>query len=160
MEILYNQQYPSDKPDLEKGVLFLAGPTYRGDNTHSWRWHALEILKELGFAGRVYVPEYHPLQRGLADWDNPDFYAKQCKWEHYGIWDCATVVFWIPRHLQLLPGFTTNIEFGYCVGASKAMVYGRPDGSPKCDYLDWMYRESFNREPFTDLKALLTEVTK
>lgn len=37
--------------------IFLAGPTPRDKNTPSWRPQALEILRDMGFGGPVYVPE-------------------------------------------------------------------------------------------------------
>jgi hypothetical protein len=41
-------------------VIFLAGPTVRGNQTHliSWRFEAIDIFKSLGFKGSLVVPEF------------------------------------------------------------------------------------------------------
>lgn len=38
--------------------IFLAGPTPRGEKNVSWRTRACKYLKDNGFDGVVYVPEY------------------------------------------------------------------------------------------------------
>jgi hypothetical protein len=95
---------------LPVGSLFLAGPTPRKHTKlPSWRPEALRILSEIfEFKGDVYVPE----PASFKPYD--DFDAEvQVAWEWTGI-SCATVVpFWIPRDLQDMPGFTSNVEFGY-----------------------------------------------
>lgn len=37
----------------------------------------------------------------------------QNEWEHLAIESCDVLMFWVPRDLETLPGFTTNVEFGY-----------------------------------------------
>ena len=42
-------------------VIFLAGPTVRGNQQHlqpSWRFEAIDICKKLGFDGSLIVPEF------------------------------------------------------------------------------------------------------
>jgi hypothetical protein len=63
-------------------------------------------------------------------------------------------VFWIPRDLVWLPGFTTNVEFGRYIGSGKC-VYGRPDSAPKNRYLDWLYQKLTGEVPCTSIEDTL-----
>jgi len=115
--------------------LFLAGPTPRDPNVKSWRPEALALLEKLGYDGTVYVPEYEDGPEGK------DFSADdQIKWERLAMQSADIILFWVPRELQDMPAFTTNVEFGlYC--SSGRVVYGRPDDAPKMNYLDWTAKE-------------------
>ena len=53
-----------------------------------------------------------------------------------------------------MPAFTTNVEFGYWIHTGK-VLYGRPDEAKKIKYLDWLYKEDTNNEPFSSLEELL-----
>jgi hypothetical protein len=51
-------------------------------------------------------------------------------------------LFWIPRDLRTLPGFTTNVEFGLDVTTGRA-VLGCPPDCPNPErnrYLIWLAR--------------------
>jgi len=50
--------------------------------------------------------------------------------------DAKCIMFWIPRELYVLPGFTTNIEFGRWCTSGKIVVGWLP-GSPKMRYIDY-----------------------
>ncbi len=128
--------------------IFLAGPTPRAGGPESWRPEALNILKELGFKGIVYVPEP---ENGV--W--PENYDDQANWEYEALHNSDLVVFWVPRS-ELLPDYTTNVEFGYWVSTGK-VLYGRPNGALRTRYLDWMYRKEIEAEPFSELQPLLSE---
>ena len=41
-----------------KKSIFLAGPTPRSKEVKSWRPEAIRLLKEKGFDGVVFVPEF------------------------------------------------------------------------------------------------------
>ena len=124
MEILF-----SDQPlVIRHPSLFLAGPTPRCSHVASWRPEALDILRQLGFAGTVLVPE-------RRDWSAKFDYLDQVEWEYAGLEACSVLTFWVPRDLERLPGFTTNVEFGRYV-ASGRVVYGRPQCAPHTSYLD------------------------
>jgi len=136
-----------------KGSLFLAGPTPR-DGSEGWRPKALDILNNLGYNGIVYVPE--PFAQG---------YDKQIGWEWKFLEESSIRLFWIPRELEKMPAFTTNIEFGHCVISCKerdnfGTIYGRPDDAPKISYLDWHYKRVAKEEPYNDLKLMLAESVK
>ena len=145
MEVIYSNQ-PSS---TERHSIFLAGPTPRSKDVPSWRPQALELLKELDWDGVVMIPEYD-------DWNALESYEGQIEWEQNCLHACGKVVFWVPRDLETMPAFTTNVEFGYWIAKDpKKIMYGRPDGSPKCAYLDWMYLNHSKREPEADLQTLL-----
>ena len=130
-----------------KKSIFLAGPTPRGKEVASWRIEAVKKLEELGFDGVVFVPEY-------STWIPKENYVNQANWEREALTEATIILFWIPRSLPDMPGFSTNVEFGYWMH-SKKVIYGRPDGAPKTRYLDWLYRTDYNEEPFNNLDRLL-----
>ncbi len=107
--------------------IFLAGPTPRAAETPSWRPQALDLLKDMGFEGQVYVPE-------AADWQPHDHYQDQIQWEWEALNIASVVVFWVPRDLASMPAFTTNVEFGLLVQSGK-LVLGYPASAPKMKYL-------------------------
>jgi hypothetical protein len=128
MNICYAQQ----PLPATRGGIFLAGPTPRGGNAPSWRPQALAVLRDLGYTGTVYVPEdeHGPLK---------DHYMEQIEWEWACLEAADVVVFWVPRQLDLMPAFTTNVEFGLYVDSGKA-VLGYPKEAPKMRYLDALAR--------------------
>ena len=130
-----------------KKSIFLAGPTPREEKVASWRVDAVKKLEELGFDGVVFVPEY-------STWVPKTNYVDQANWEREALTEATVILFWIPRSLPDMPGFSTNVEFGYWMH-SKKVIYGRPDGAPKTRYLDWLYRTDYNEEPFNNLDRLL-----
>lgn len=124
----------SDQPLTVSGPsLFLAGPTPRSQSVKSWRPEAVHILSAWGFSGTVLIPE-------RQDWNVGFDYLDQVEWEFAGLEQANALLFWVPRDLDDLPGFTTNVEFGRYVGSGR-MIYGRPEGRPHNRYLDWLYRK-------------------
>ncbi len=117
-------------PDRWTTALFLAGPTPRSPAVPSWRPAALEHLARAGFDGVVFVPED---ASGSVRAD----YVDQVEWEREGLHLADQIVFWIPRDLESLPGFTTNVEFGRWATSEK-VVLGFPPEAPKNRYLEWM----------------------
>ena len=118
--------------------IFLAGPTYRDGQVknpleRSWRKQAIDYLAKKKFSGTIYAPE--PF---LGD------YKKQIQWETAHLEKANVILFWIPRDLKMLPGFTTNIEFGEYLNSGK-IILGYPKGAPKMKYLE--YRARGHRVP-------------
>lgn len=111
---------------LRKSI-FLAGPTPRSHAVASWRPRALEILGSMGFQGDILVPE-------RADWASLGSYDDQIHWEWEGLNLCTQAVFWVPRDMDDMPAFTTNVEFGLAASSGKA-VLGFPPAAPKMRYL-------------------------
>ena len=130
--------------------IFLAGPTPRDVNVKSWRNEAVNILKELNFDGDIYLPESK--DRAISD----DFltYNGVIDWELERLNASKIILFWLPRDLKTLPGFTTNVEFGYHLKTGK-IIYGRPDNAPKTKYLDYLYEREYGKKPFNNLKDAL-----
>lgn len=135
-----------------KKSIFLAGPTPRGQEQVSWREDACKKLKEYGFDGVVYVPEY-------STWKPKADYVDQAMWEREALTEATIIAFWVPRQLPDMAGFTTNVEFGYWLHTNK-VVYGRPDNAEKIKYLDWLYSLDYNKQPYSNLDELLIEAIK
>lgn len=133
----------TDKPSI-----FLAGPTPRDEVTVSWRKRAVDLLEELKFEGIVYIPEDEVKYKNS--------YLDQVEWEKKGLHSASVIVFWIDRELSVLPGFTTNVEFGYWVSKDiSKVVYGRPDEALKNKYLDWLYKSEGGSIVYNDLRETL-----
>ena len=134
--------------------IFLAGPTPRSIDVETWRNEAIKILHELGFRGIVYVPE--------KELDDRTFdYTNQVWWEREALHNATTIVFWIPRNVELMPGFTTNVEFGYWLAKnSDKVIYGRPNNCPKNKYLDWLYETETGKKPIDNLRDLLNNAVE
>jgi 8-oxo-dGTP pyrophosphatase MutT (NUDIX family) len=114
-------------PDSFSRAIFLAGPTPRAAEVPSWRPRALELLAARGYDGAVFVPED-------ADGSRRFDYTDQIGWETKGLELADVIVFWIPRELDTLPGFTTNVEWGMWLGSGKC-VLGAPAEAPKLRFL-------------------------
>ena len=130
--------------------IFLAGPTPRDkENIVSWRKRACNYLEEKGFDGVVYVPE-------CSDWEAKFDYLDQVSWEREALENASIIAFWIPRKIPELPGFTTNVEFGYWLHKGN-VLYGRPSYSKKTKYLDWLYELDYGIKPYDNIELLLDE---
>lgn len=121
--------------------IFLAGPTARSnDYEKSWRKDAVSYLEKKGFRGIVFVPEHSkPSQFDdtEAAWD------ARTEWE----WDCMEaadyIVFWVPRRMPDMPGLTTNLEFGMCIGDmdnKHRVILGYPEDADAMQWMDKKYR--------------------
>ena len=133
-----------------KKSILLAGPTPRGKEVASWRVEAVKKLEELGFDGVVFVPEY-------STWIPKENYVDQANWEREALTEATVILFWIPRSLPDMPGFSTNVEFGYWLHSGR-VVYGRPDSSEKCLYLDMLYKLKTGKTPCKTLESLVNNV--
>jgi len=139
-----------DFPTSFTRAIFLAGPTPRSPDVPSWRPGALAALTEQGYDGVVFVPER---DRPRSD------YLDQLEWETRALHMADVIVFWVPRQLDTMPAFTTNVEFGHWVGTGKA-VYARPEGAPKTRYLDHTYSRETGNEPLASLPDALAEALR
>ncbi|MEU7153836.1 nucleoside 2-deoxyribosyltransferase domain-containing protein [Streptomyces sp. NPDC045456] len=104
--------------------VFLAGPTPRlGGDVASWRPAAVEELAAQWDGTdplTVFTPESRNGQRATH-------YDDQVGWETDARAIASAILFWIPRDLKVLPGFTTNVEFGLDVGTGKVVLGCPPD---------------------------------
>lgn len=126
--------YVLEKMDFTGDSIFLSGPTYRvNDDTQiseiSWREDVVKLLAEKEFDGTIFIPEYRNNVKP-ENWT----YSRQIDWELEFLKKSTVILFWIPRNLEKLPGFTTNIEFGEWLNSGKIVV-GSPLESPKNEYL-------------------------
>ncbi len=126
MQLIYAQE-PFPKRIFKS--IFLAGPTPGSKDVPSWRPEALRILKEKGFDGTVFIPEPRDGSFG-GQYDEQG----QWNWEIKCLNAADCILFWIPRDLVTLPGFTTNIEWGKYFGTGKC-VLGTPENTPKMGYM-------------------------
>jgi 8-oxo-dGTP pyrophosphatase MutT (NUDIX family) len=124
MQIVYAQE---DFPGTFARSLFLAGPAPRSKEVASWRPEALEILRQSGYNGVVFVPELR-----AKKWNGK--YHEQIAWEEKALSMSDCIIFWIPRELVHMPAFTTNIEYGEWLKSGK-IVMGSPKDAPKMSYL-------------------------
>ena len=120
---------------VDEPAIFLAGPTIRvvdGRQSYamSWRRDAVKFLEEVNFKGVVICPEW-------KDDEKPDewTYSRQVSWEIDGRSKAKVIAFWIPRNMNDLPGFTTNIEFGEDLKTGKCVV-GSPPDTPHMRYIE------------------------
>lgn len=147
--------YGDDQIDKNKKSIFLAGPTLRGEIARTWREEAVEILQDLGFTGEVYAPE----SKSQVVEDDILTYNGVINWELERQDHADIIFFWVPRDLEKLPAFTTNVEFGYRLKSGK-VVYGRPENAPKTKYLDALYEIEYGQKPFNNLKDALAFCVK
>lgn len=125
LKLIYVFENPGDSSSQS---IFLAGPSPRAKHHPNWRIEAVKMLEEKGFAGTVFIPLSKDVQltRSLEG---------QIEWELTNLDKASLIVFWIPRDLETLPGFTTNVEFGMYVKSGK-IVLGFPKEAPHMRYLE------------------------
>lgn len=135
-------------PALVKKTLFLAGPTPREAGVPGWRQEALQILRELGFDGTVFIPE-------PRDGKWLENYEVQIEWEEEGLQRADAIVFWVPRQIPMMTGLTTNIEWGEWKGSGK-VLWGAPETATQVRYPEY-YAKKLGVPTFKDLRELLTQ---
>ncbi|MBI4449485.1 NUDIX domain-containing protein [Candidatus Uhrbacteria bacterium] len=148
MRVVYARQpFPTS---FTKSI-FLAGPTPRTPDVTSWRREALRVLEDLQYDGVVFVPE----DQTWATFGDAQ-YIEQVDWEQDAMRRSDVIVFWVPRDLTTLPGFTTNVEFGLWA-RSGAVLFGGPDAeTPKNRYLETLAApERFNIPVYRTLDDML-----
>lgn len=59
---------------------------------------------------------------------------RKVEWEWHALSLADQILFWVPRELGRLPGFTTNVEFGAWAASGK-VAFGAPPHAPKNRYL-------------------------
>jgi len=123
---------PEDLPETITSTVFLAGPSPRKEGDANWRLEAIEALRRAGYDGVVLAPV-------PRDGHWPRDYNDQIAWESAHLALADVILMWVPRDLETLPGFTTNVEFGEWLHSGK-LLYGRPADAPKTSYLDARYR--------------------
>ena len=130
MKVVYvPDELPPIKTLFAPNSLFLAGPTPRSATVQGWREEALDILQDAGFDGFVFVPQ-------TKNWGWCEDYQRQVEWEWSALGRAERVLFWVPRDLETMPAFTTNVEFGFMAATwPERIVLGFPEDAPKNRYL-------------------------
>jgi hypothetical protein len=126
--------------NIEGPVIFLAGPTVRGNQTHltSWRFEAIEIFEKLGFDGTLVIPEF------TSKTESDKGRVELPIWEHTGLTRADCILFWICRTRELY-GLNTNSEHGYWLAkAPEKLVYSRPDDAFRIQYNDIMHNQIYS----------------
>lgn len=62
--------------------------------------------------------------------DRAEHYQDQLTWEWAARKIATVILYWIPRDVDKLPGFTTNVEFGFDVASARNVVLGAPIDCP------------------------------
>lgn len=138
MKLVYAQEtLPTN--NTEHGFsIFLAGPTPRSDTpVASWRPKMVELLSKVSGVREVLIPEPRD-----GKWKND--YDGQVEWEEKAIDYCDILVFWVARDVANgMPGFTTNVEFGWWLDKKEHIVFGYPIGADKCRYLEYKFKKQY-----------------
>lgn len=103
--------------------VFLAGPTPRSESVASWRPQMIAAL-EAAWTGPRALHVLSPENPGGL---RKTEYDDQIEWEWDGLDRASAILFWIPRDLRTLPGFTTNVEFGFVANSGRAVLGCPPD---------------------------------
>lgn len=125
MKIIYAKK-PINIDEAKLGSIFLAGPTPRNKDIQSWRPEAISIFDKLQYSGILFVPEEE-----YGNWKGT--YDDQVEWEELGLATSCCIMFWIPRKIPEMSGFTTNDEWGFWKKSGK-VVFGAPINAEKVSY--------------------------
>ena len=140
---VFRYETPNEVVTSVKGpVIFLAGPTVRGNQPllTSWRFEAIEIFERLGFTGTLIVPEF--IDKKQSDKGRRDLPI----WEDNGLERADCIMFWICRTRECY-GLNTNSEHGYWLAEDPLkLVYGRPDDAFRIEYNDVMWSKVFKKK--------------
>ncbi|MEU4080422.1 nucleoside 2-deoxyribosyltransferase domain-containing protein [Streptomyces venezuelae] len=104
--------------------VFLAGPTPdKSAPVPSWRPEAVRLLSEQ-WTGEQPLAVLSPESR---NGERADRYETQVNWETDAREAATAILFWIPRDMRVLPGMTTNVEFGLDATSGRAVLGCPPD---------------------------------
>ena len=83
------------------------------------------------------------------------------KWEWDRLETSDLILFWVPRDLEILPGFTTNVEFGrYITLCPEKIILGCPDNAVKMDYIKLLYKRFSFKNIENTLENTIKEALK
>lgn len=140
--VYVGQEFPAA---IQKSIM-LVGPTPRSPEVPSWRPEAIRILTEIGYDGVVFVPEGEH-----ETWTTN--YDTQVETEERMLRTADCIVCWVPRHIERMPAFTTNDEWGTWKYSGK-VVFGAPPDTPKVRYQQY-YAKKLGIPSFNTLEDTL-----
>lgn len=143
--------YATDMIPPAGDKVFLAGPTPRSLDVRSWRPLMVKKLREAGYEGHILLPEKENPEEGYD-------YDAQVEWEEDALNAADTILFWVPRKLDTMPAFTTNIEFGDWMKSGK-IVLGHPKNAEKMRYMVHK-AEKYNIPYFNDMEEMAKHIAK
>lgn len=114
-----DKEMPDQDEIRDLGSAFLAGPTsWLQILEFNWRCKAVELLREAGFEGWIYVPESRGLKK---EGDFPDrayihYWESDRLFGPYMKFGTTKKIVWIPRNSGELLGLNTNLELGLMLG--------------------------------------------
>ncbi|MFF5638439.1 nucleoside 2-deoxyribosyltransferase domain-containing protein [Streptomyces sp. NPDC012825] len=119
--VMARETLPAGGPSV-----FFAGPTPdKQTPVSSWRPEAVRLLAEQ-WNGLQPLSVLSPESR---HGERAERYEHQVDWETKAREGASATLFWIPRDVKVLPGFTTNVEFGLDAPSGRA-VLGAPADCP------------------------------
>ena len=113
-------------------VIFLAGPCPRGSTEQTqWQnqWHAAAVGLVKQYTSWEDTTVCIPLP-----YETDKAFEEGVAWEDTCMERADAILFWVPRDLEKLPGFTTNVEFGEYLKSGK-IILAYPEGAPKMRYM-------------------------
>ncbi|MGW3561001.1 nucleoside 2-deoxyribosyltransferase domain-containing protein [Streptomyces sp. NPDC000963] len=116
--VMAREPLPAGGPSV-----FLAGPTLdKRTPVPSWRPEAFRLLTGQRTGPKLLTALSPESRHG----ERAERYEHQVDWETRAREGASAILFWIPRDVKVLPGFTTNVEFGLDAPSGRA-VLGAPD---------------------------------
>ena len=74
--------------------------------------------------------------------------------------NCSRIIFWVPRSDEL-PGFTTNLEFGwYLARRPDNVIFGYPSTATKMQWMTKKYEQIKSKIPCKTLEETIKEALK
>lgn len=135
-------------------TIFLAGPTPRDQEVKSWRPEMIEYLSS-NIPNLVFFSPEPKNGIWQIEYDN------QTEWEYEHIEKCDILLFWIPRDINDgMPGFTTNVEFGYWLEKKENLIVGWPPRTEKVKYLAWLLKKIRGIEPVHTKEEILEKIVE
>ncbi|WNV84914.1 nucleoside 2-deoxyribosyltransferase domain-containing protein [Umezawaea sp. Da 62-37] len=119
--------FAREPAQADRPSVMLLGPTPVAETVPSWRPQVIELLAA-GWRGVEPLVVLSPESRGEV---RARRYEDQVASELKMIEAADAAMFWISRDVTLLPGFTTNVEFGLIAGTSPERGAGLPSGLPQ-----------------------------
>lgn len=147
VQFFENEELPDQ--DMEKGSVFLAGPT-----SYGWRAEAVSLLRKHGFSGWIYCPE--PRETDGPIQQNREYVDR---WESRRLTEEATsaehALFWTPYSVKRAPGILNfESKFELLVRMRMTMPSKWRTGKLFVGSVDGSFMSQVFQETYTSLDTL------